>query len=105
LTARDLKGATGFPGKKTTLISRLKEAGLRTRHAAVKELFTDEHKLYHLAFAERNVDRKWDRVIFSDESTFRSTNDGQGLVYRPRGEHYNLSMYTYTFSGHMSVLF
>jgi transposase len=28
-SARDLKAATGFPGQKTTLISRLKEAGLR----------------------------------------------------------------------------
>ena len=48
---------------------------LRARHAAVKELLTDEHKLYRLAFAESNVDRKWDRVIFTDESTFTSAND------------------------------
>jgi len=45
------------------LISRLKEAGLRAQHAAVKELLTDEHKLYHLAFAERNVDHKWESHI------------------------------------------
>jgi len=60
VSARDLKSATGFPGQKNTLISRLKEAGLRPRHAAVKKLFTDEHKPYRLAFAEGNVDRKWD---------------------------------------------
>jgi len=51
----------------------------------VKEILTDDHKLYLLAFAESNVDRKWDRVIFSEESTFSSANDGPGLVYRPRG--------------------
>jgi len=62
-SARDLKAATGFPGQKNTIISILRAAGLRARHAAVKELLTDEHKLYHLAFAESNVDRKWDRVL------------------------------------------
>jgi transposase len=61
-SAKDLKAATGFPGQRDAVISRLKEAGLRSRHAAVKELLTDEHKLDRLAFAESNVDRKWDSV-------------------------------------------
>jgi len=56
-SARDLEAATGFAGQKDTIISRLRAAGLRARHAAVKELLTDEHKLYRLAFAESNVDR------------------------------------------------
>ena len=59
------------------LISRLKEAGLRAQHTAVKELLTDKHKLYHLAFAENNVDHKWDTPIFSDVSTFSAANDRQ----------------------------
>jgi hypothetical protein len=88
-SARDLKAATGFPGGKNMIISRLKVAGLRARHAAVKEVLTDEHQLYRFAFAESNVDRKWDRVIFTDESTFSSANDGPVLVYRPQGERYN----------------
>jgi len=62
-SARDLKAATDFPGQKDTNISRLRAAGLRERHAVVKELLTDEHKLYRLAFAESNVDRKWDSHI------------------------------------------
>jgi transposase-like protein len=62
-SARDLRAAIGFPGQKDTIISRLRAAGLRARHAAVKELLTDEHKLYRLAFAESNVDRKWDSHI------------------------------------------
>jgi len=61
--ASDLKAATGFPGQKDVIILRLRAAGLRTRHAAVKELPTDGHKLYCLAFAESNVDRKWDRFL------------------------------------------
>jgi len=56
-SARDLKAATGFPGQKDTIISRLRAAGLRARYAAVKELLTDEHKLYRLVFAESNVNR------------------------------------------------
>jgi hypothetical protein len=68
-----------FLGKKGRLYRHLKEAGLRARHAAVEELLTDVRKLYRSAFAESNVDRKWDRVVFSDESTFSSAND------RPRG--------------------
>jgi len=72
--------ATGFPGQKDTIISRLRVAGLRARHAAVKELLTGEHKLYRLAFAESNVDRKWDRVIFTDESTFNMTRRMKSVV-------------------------
>jgi hypothetical protein len=36
VSTRDLKAATGFPGQKTMLISRLKEEGVRARHAVVK---------------------------------------------------------------------
>jgi hypothetical protein len=63
ISSRDLKATTGFPGQKITLISRLKGAGLRAWHAAVKELLTDKHKLYHLSFAESDVDHKWDSHI------------------------------------------
>jgi transposase len=103
-SARELKVATNFPGKKSTVISRLKEAGLRARHAAVKAVLTDEHQLYRLAFAGSSVDRPWDRVIFSDESKFSSTDYGPVLVYRPRGERHN-SPYVSTSigSGRVSV--
>ena len=68
-----LKLLLAFLGKKTRLF---RDLGLRARHAAVKELHIHEHKLYRLASAESNIDRKWDRDIFTDESTFTSTNDG-----------------------------
>jgi transposase-like protein len=61
--ARELKAATSFPGQKSAVISRLKEAGLRARHAAVKAVLTDEHQLYRIAFAESSVDRQWDSHI------------------------------------------
>jgi len=59
---------------------------VKARLAATKELLTDEHKLCRLAFAESNVDRKWDRVIFTDKSKFTSENDGPVSVYRPQGQ-------------------
>ena len=60
---------------------------------------------YCLAFAESNVDCKWDRVIFTDESTFNSANDGRVLVYRPQGERYYLQyMSTCKCSGHVCPL-
>ena len=103
-STRDLKAATGFPGQKDTIISRLRAEGLRAQHAAVKELLTDEHKLYHLAFAESNVDRKWDRVIFTDELTFSSGNNGPVSVYIPQGQRYNPQhMSTCIRSGRVSV--
>jgi len=103
-SARDLKAATGFPGQKDTIISRLWTAGLSARHAAVKELLTDEHKLYRLAFAESNVNHKWDRVIFTDESPFTTANDGLVLVYRPQRQRYNPQyMSTCKPSGRVSV--
>jgi len=55
----------------------------------VKELHPDKFKLYSLSFAESSVDRKWDRVILTDKSTFSSANNGLVLVYRPWGECYN----------------
>jgi hypothetical protein len=103
-SARDLEAATGFPGQKDIIILRLKAAGLRAQHAAVKELLTDEHELYRFAFAESNVDRKWDRVIFTNESTFSSANDGPVPVYRRQGQRYNPRyMFTCKRSGRASV--
>jgi hypothetical protein len=70
----------------------------------VKELLTDENKRYFLTFAENNVERNWDRVIFSDESIFSSANDGLVLVYRPRGKRYNCQyMSTCKCGGRVSV--
>jgi hypothetical protein len=117
VSARDLKLLLAFLGKKKpTLILRLKEVGLRARHAAMNEFLTDERKLYHLACAESNVDRKWDSVIFSDESTcssanngpvlvLSSANDGSVLVFRPWGERYNCRyMSAFKRSGRVSTV-
>lgn len=51
-------------------------------HWSVKAVISDEHKLNRPAFAEGSVDHQSD-VIFSDNSTFSSANDGPVLVYGP----------------------
>lgn len=81
-----IKAAAGLPGQRGCVILRLKKAGLRARHAAMIEELSDEHKLYCVASAESSVDHPWDRVVFSDDSTFSLANDGLLLVNRRRGE-------------------
>jgi hypothetical protein len=83
LKSVQLKRNTAFPGCPRTVRSRMTEAGLRSRSAAVEEKQSEEHRLYRLAFAEDNVDRNWGNVIFSDESVFSSENNGPVRVYRP----------------------
>ena len=86
------------------VISRFNEAGHGAQHATVKELHTDKYKLYCLSFAESSVDSKWDKVIFTDESTFSSANYGLVLFYRPWGKHcISQYMSTSTCSGLVSV--
>jgi hypothetical protein len=84
-----VKRNTAFPGCPRTVRNRMREAGLRSRSAAVKEKLSEEHRLYRLAFAEDNVDRDWGNVIFSDESMFSSANEGPVRVCSPRGTRYN----------------
>jgi hypothetical protein len=81
-----------------------KRSWSQTQHAVMKAALIDEHKPYHLAFAESSLHRQWDGVILSDESTFSSANDGLVLVYRPWGECYNSQyMSTSTRIGCVSV--
>jgi hypothetical protein len=93
--AMEFKVATIFPGQKCMVILRLKEVNLRELHTAVKDVLSNGHKLYHLAFAESSVDLQWGRVIFSEIYTFSLANCGLILVYRRRGERYN-SLYVLT---------
>ena len=87
--ARELKALNGPRGQKYKIISRLGAQCLGARHATLKELLTEEHKLFRLAFAEINEVHKWDRVIFTDESIFTSAKDRPVLVYILHGQRYN----------------
>lgn len=100
-----LKRATNFPGCSRTVRNRLRDAGLRSHRAAVKDRLSEDHRLYRLAFAEENLHRDWGNVIFSDESVFSSANDGPVRVYRPRGtRHYPAYVHECTRSGRVSVM-
>jgi hypothetical protein len=44
-SASELEAATNLPRRKRTVISSLEEAGLRVRHAAVKDVLSDGHNL------------------------------------------------------------
>jgi hypothetical protein len=66
----------------------VKAADVRARQAVVKELLPDKLKLYHLAFADSNVDHLRETIIFSDESTYSSTMMGC-FCLQTVGENYN----------------
>lgn len=88
-TCRTLRQAAEFSASRTTAVRRLREANLFARRAAVKEHLSAVHIQRRLSFAEQNVNRDWTNVVFSDECTFCSSNDGPVVVYRQRGARYN----------------
>jgi hypothetical protein len=71
------------------VILRHEESVHREQIAAVKDVLTDEHKLYCLEFAKSIVDPQCDRVTFSDKYSFISANDGLVLVCQLHREHCN----------------
>ena len=103
-SASSIKANAQFPGSSRTVIRRLRTAERFPRVAAVKEFITDDHRLFRLAFAEENVDRDWNKIIFSDEVTFSSSKAGPEIVYRPRGSRYDPRYVAHRFSsGRVSV--
>lgn len=69
--------------------SRLNEAGLFHHIPATETKLTDRHRELRVAFCEQNLGRDWDRVIFSDEKTFRSFSDRKMNLWHPKNERYN----------------
>lgn len=103
-TAVQLQRSVSFPGSSQTVLRRLKEAGLHSRRAAKKQKLRDEQQLYRLAFAEDNINRDWEDVIFSDECVFSSANDGPVRVFRPTGTRHNAEYVAEAYrSGRVSV--
>lgn len=58
---------------------------------SLKQNLTDDHRVYRLAFAETHLARNtdWERIIFSDEKTFKSDSDKKLHLYRPRNQRFN----------------
>jgi hypothetical protein len=80
------KQQTDFPTSVVTARRRIAELELRNRIAANKIFLTEENKRNRIAFAREHIRRPenfWDNVIFSDEKTFQSWNNGKVRVYGP----------------------
>lgn len=88
-TSSQLVAALQFPGCSRTARRRLREVGLFARRAAVKEKLTEDHRIDRMAFADSHLQEDWNNVIFSDEKTFSSCNDGPQIVYRPTDTRYD----------------
>ena len=75
----------------STVNRRLKELGLKSNIAAVKDILTDEHRAGRLAFARRYVHQPvefWRRVIFTDEKSWSSASHGRVRVRRLRNDRF-----------------
>lgn len=86
-TAVEARQETLLPGSLRTAQTRLKLYGLKNSAAAQKIFLTDEHKRRRVQFANEMLNHGedfWNNVVFSDEKTFQSCNNGRLRVYRPR---------------------
>lgn len=68
---------------------RLNAANLYHRIPSLQTTLTDWHREQRIRFCEENQGLDWDRVIFSDEKTFRSCDDRKKHLWRPKGERFN----------------
>ncbi|EFX67530.1 hypothetical protein DAPPUDRAFT_63850, partial [Daphnia pulex] len=71
-----------------TIFRRLQKEGLHCRIAAKKEFLTNAQKEQRMAFATAYADKDeqgWRSVIFSDEKTFGSHENGRPFVIRTNG--------------------
>ena len=54
---------------KTSIRRRLNEVGAKFSKPMSKPMLTEKHRINRLKWEHQNVDRNWDEVIFSDETT------------------------------------
>ena len=87
-----LRVATNSTVSDQTVRNRLKEANLRARRSAVRQVLTRAHRRVRLNWARAHVAwtrQQWATVLFSDESRFTvSFHDGRIRVWRRQGERY-----------------
>lgn len=90
-TATKAKEAVNFPASVNTARRRIRASDIKNRCAANKIFLTEANKQRRLEFAQEylNEENLWDTVVFSDEKTFQSSNNGSIRVYRPTGTRYD----------------
>ena len=77
--ATKIRETLAIPVSNSTIRERLKEADLKCRTPATKDVLRPEHKQARMNFATEHVEKDldfWGRVIFTDEKTFSSTDHG-----------------------------
>ena len=77
----DMEGK-GLEVSESTVRRRLNEGGLRYGPPLKKPLLKPNHLEARLQFVLENADRDWDRVIFTDESTFQLFQSAR-MVWQP----------------------
>lgn len=88
LPASTIKSVLDLNCSVTTIKRVLAESDQKSYHAAYKELITDRHKRLRLLWGGLNLNRNWNLVIFSDESSICQNEHGFLRVRRPLGTRY-----------------
>ncbi|KAE8738725.1 hypothetical protein FOCC_FOCC015791, partial [Frankliniella occidentalis] len=98
-----------YPASMSTAYRRLEKEGLLCCKVALKPHITEEQKAARLAFAMEYVDKPpefWESVLFSDEKTFRSDENGGWRVWRREGtRHHEENVKTKKRSGRVTAGF
>lgn len=67
----------------------LHKNGIHCRNPAKKVEFLERHVVSRLNFAQANLNRNWDVVIFSDEKVFSTSQDAKKVVWRGNNTRYD----------------
>ncbi|KAJ8972395.1 hypothetical protein NQ317_017254 [Molorchus minor] len=94
-TAVKAREETLFPGSLRTTQRGLKQYGFKNCAAAHKVFLTEDHKQRRVQFANEFLQENefWNNVVFSNEKTFQSSNNGRLRVYRPRNTRFEEKKY------------
>lgn len=74
-----------------TVRRHLHAAGIHNYRPAKKIQLSEAHRAARVRFAQEFMDFDWENniVIFTDEKTFRSDDDGKKILWRKPNERYN----------------